>query len=247
MNMYPEIENELSKTLRGHNLLQDNKDKWETLVKKYPSFDLLHLLYLKKVKEDEPLGFIKEVQKSSIHFSNPVWLEYLLNLQNLPAKNIPEQTHLEKESNEKISKMLEAQALSFQEPVGEHEELPVSVEAMHRIDYFESQGIRLEEQPGKQDQLEIRVKKFTDWLKDMKRINPHPVDLGSQEESSAQVEGFAAKSLETKEEVLTEAMAEVLIKQGKSNEAIHVYEKLSFLNPSKTTYFAAKIERLKQQ
>lgn len=246
MNIYPEIENQLSRTLRGDNLLPDNKETWDDLSKKYPSFDLLHLLYLKQVKKVEPIGFIKEVQKSSIHFSNPVWLEYLLNLEDLPVENVPEEISMEKEGSQKISKMLEAQALSFQQPVDENEELPIAIEAMHRIDYFESQGIRLEEQPGNQDQMEIRVKKFTDWLKDMKRINPHPVDLGSQEESSAQVEGFAAKSLESKEEVLTEAMAEVLVKQGKSKEAVDVYEKLSFLNPSKSTYFTAKIEHLKQ-
>lgn len=247
MNIYPEIQNQLSKTLLGDNLLPDNKETWESLVRKYPSFDLLHLFYLKKVKQEEPVSLNKEVQKRSIHFSNPIWLEYLLNTQNLPAENIQEDGSMENESNEKMSRLLEAQKLSFQQPVNENEELPMPVEVMHRVDYFESQGIRLEEQPGIPDQMQIRVKKFTDWLKDMKRINPHPVDLGSMEASAAQVEGFAAKSLETKEEVLTEAMAEVLTKQGKSKEAIHVYEKLSFLNPSKSTYFAAKIERLKQQ
>ncbi len=246
MNTYPEIENQLSNTLRGDNLLPDTKETWEILVNKYPSFDLVHLLYLKKVKQEEPVSFTKELQKRSIHFSNPVWLENLLNLQNLQPEKVQEESPIEKAGDEKMSRMLEAQALSFQQPVGENEELPISVEALHRIDYFESQGIRLEDQPGKQDQLDIKVKKFTDWLKDMKRINPHPMDLGSQEESSALVESFAAKSLEHKEEVLTEAMAEVLIKQNRINEAIHLYEKLSFLNPAKSTYFAAKIEHLKQ-
>jgi hypothetical protein len=47
------------------------------------------------------------------------------------------------------------------------------------------------------------------------------------------------------EEIATEAMAEVLIKQGKPEQAIQIYEKLSFINPSKSAYFAAKIEELK--
>ncbi|MEO6844699.1 MAG: hypothetical protein ABI184_05970, partial [Ginsengibacter sp.] len=45
--------------------------------------------------------------------------------------------------------------------------------------------------------------------------------------------------------VLTEAMAEVLIKQGKKGKAVEMYQKLSLMNPSKSTYFAAKIESLK--
>jgi hypothetical protein len=41
-------------------------------------------------------------------------------------------------------------------------------------------------------------------------------------------------------------MAEVLLKQGKKESAIEVYNKLSLLNPSKTPYFAAKIEAIKR-
>lgn len=246
MNIYPGIISELSNTLRGNGLLPNDLETWNNLIKKYPSFDLMQILYLKKIKEEEPVNLAKEIKKSSIYFSNLLWMDYLLNMNDQSTMQEKAETPIENASHDKMSKMLEAQALSFQKPVDENAALPITIEALHRIDYFESQGIRLEEQPEKQDQLEKRVKKFTDWLKEMKRINPHPFDLGSQEASSEQVEGLAAISNETKEEVLTEAMAEVLIKQGKKNEAIRVYEKLSFLNPSKSTYFAAKIENLKQ-
>ena len=57
------------------------------------------------------------------------------------------------------------------------------------------------------------------------------------------VQDFAAHSIEGKE-VLTEAMAEVLAKQGMRQRARAVYEKLSLLNPEKRAYFAAKIEQL---
>jgi hypothetical protein len=40
-------------------------------------------------------------------------------------------------------------------------------------------------------------------------------------------------------------MAEVLMKQGKREKAIEMFEKLSLMNPSKSAYFAAKIESLK--
>lgn len=54
----------------------------------------------------------------------------------------------------------------------------------------------------------------------------------------------AKNSNETKE-ILTETMAEVLIKQGQKEKAIQLLIKLSFLNPEKSSYFAAKIEQLK--
>ncbi|MFH7813326.1 hypothetical protein ACH0C8_15555, partial [Acetobacter lovaniensis] len=45
-------------------------------------------------------------------------------------------------------------------------------------------------------------------------------------------------------EVVTEAMAEVLVKQHRKDKAAEVYEKLSLINPAKSAYFAAKIQSL---
>ena len=60
------------------------------------------------------------------------------------------------------------------------------------------------------------------------------------------VEKMAEKSnIET--EVLTEAMAEVYEKQGKLDKATEIYLKLSLQNPSKSSYFATKIEQLKEK
>jgi hypothetical protein len=42
-------------------------------------------------------------------------------------------------------------------------------------------------------------------------------------------------------------MAEVFIQQGKINKAIVIYQKLSLQNPSKSPFFADKIESLKEK
>jgi hypothetical protein len=55
---------------------------------------------------------------------------------------------------------------------------------------------------------------------------------------------MAATSLADRE-VVTEAMAEVWEKQGEHAKAREIYRKLSLLDPSKSAYFAAKIEGLK--
>ncbi len=46
-------------------------------------------------------------------------------------------------------------------------------------------------------------------------------------------------------EVVTEAMAEVLLKQGKPEQAIAMYNKLSLKYPARSGYFAAKTNSLK--
>jgi len=143
---------------------------------------------------------------------------------------------------QKLSEVLDEQVAEFKKPVEEDEQLLVKPEPYHTVDYFASQGIKLD--PQSQDNLDKKVRRFTDWLKQMKKISPTPSDLGTDEAMETAVQHIAATSNEPKE-VVTEAMAEVLLKQGKTEKAKEVYAKLSFLNPDKYTYFAAKIEALK--
>ncbi len=119
----------------------------------------------------------------------------------------------------------------------------VAFEPLHTIDYFASQGIKLKEDALANDKLGQQVKSFTAWLKSMKKL--HPGKLPEQNEVIEKIIQTSAEESNADAEVLTEAMAEVLIKQNKQEKAIEMYEKLSLLNPSKSTYFAAKIESLK--
>ncbi len=147
------------------------------------------------------------------------------------------------ESNEKLSNLLKEQAEAFEKPVAETA-LPIDDIPHHRIDYFESQGIKLDPEKEPDDKLGTQLKRFTDWLKQMKRINPALNNLETDVAGEIQAQNMAARSNDSKE-IITETMAEVLIKQGKPEEAIDIYKKLSFSNPSKSTYFAAKIKELK--
>jgi len=87
------------------------------------------------------------------------------------------------------------------------------------------------------------MKSFTAWLKSMKRL--HPSNPGEQDAATEKLIQSAAEESNINTEVLTEAMAKVLIKQDKKEKAIEMYSKLSLINPSKSAYFAAKIERIK--
>ena len=145
---------------------------------------------------------------------------------------------------EKLSKLIEQHLTEFKKPIESIEEIPITAKVYHAIDYFASQGIKLDPRLISEDKLGNKVKKFTDWLKQMKRVNENPTDLGTDAETEQLIEKIAQTSNETKD-IITETMAQVLIKQGKIEKAVQLYQKLSFLNPSKTTYFAAKINELK--
>jgi hypothetical protein len=315
------------------------------LADKYPYFAPVQMLLSAKLKESNSLEFIKQAQKTSLYFTNPYWLHYLLQekpvkaeiIENSPSfidyswsgskpiiresnENVTEQldpsfeNHIAKTDNEfnsnisiptielvkemmkgidkqvlpesvmeehfdvaidhqpsndesesgsmlanlepyneeiatdlsnsKISHLLSTQLADFKKPVKEEEELEIAKEPMHTIDYFASQGIKIDLSKIPQDKLTTHLRRFTDWLKYMKHDNPNPIDLGTNQDLEEAVEIIANTSNEQKE-IVTETMADVLQKQGQLDKAIQLYIKLSFLNPEKSAYFASKIQHLK--
>jgi hypothetical protein len=123
-------------------------------------------------------------------------------------------------------------------------DLSISFEPYHTVDYFASQGIKLQEDKLGNDQLGKQVKTFTQWLKSMKKIY---VEEGRELDADKEkvVVNMATESNQ-QEEIVTETMANVLLQQGKKDKAKELYGKLILLHPEKSDYFAAKIEELKQ-
>lgn len=147
-------------------------------------------------------------------------------------------------SNSKIANLLSSQLAEFKKPIAEEEKLEIAREPMYTVDYFASQGIKIDLSSIPQDKLTTQLRRFTDWLKYMKKDNPNPIDLGTRQDLEDAVEIIAKTSNEQKE-IVTETMAEVLQKQGQIDKAIQLYIKLSFINPEKSAYFAGKIQHLK--
>lgn len=115
----------------------------------------------------------------------------------------------------------------------------------HTVDYFASQGIKFREEDKPKDKFGQQLKSFTEWLKVLKKAPSMEMAVKENGQSERKVEQMAEHSVSDRE-VLTEAMAEVWEKQGNAQKAILIYSKLSLLNPSKSAYFAAKIEQLKK-
>ncbi|RQO32059.1 hypothetical protein DBR32_00125 [Taibaiella sp. KBW10] len=67
------------------------------------------------------------------------------------------------------------------------------------------------------------------------------------DEIPASVFEMAVNSISREEAVVSETMAIVYAKQGKIQEAIAIYKKLSLKNPEKSIYFAEKIESLQKE
>jgi tetratricopeptide (TPR) repeat protein len=261
MTLYEE--NILQSLVHGTSLQDVSKEQLQELITKYPYYHAPYFFFAKKTYLQKEVNNENAVQKAALHFSNDLWFRFNLSNEESPENeeevNLGEgeqiepmviseddhddDTEVKEDINEKLSGMLRQQAAEFDKPVEVVAEIPVEITPYHRVDYFDSQGIKLEEEKVT-DKLGTQLKRFTEWLKQMKRINPNPADLGNDEAGETEVQHIAEDSNKTRE-IITETMAEVLVKQGKPEQAIQIYEKLSFNNPSKSVYFAAKIEELK--
>lgn len=196
------------------------------LAREHPYFATGHLLLAKKLQQQGDPDYSRQLQKATLYFHDPLWLEHLMaeKQEDVAEVKIPQPSIAEKAKEE--------DALLF--------------EPYHTIDYFASLGIKLSQNPAPDDKLGNQLKSFTEWLKTMRKLPEATIEEtndNDQPNHHIDIEKIAAHSLEEKE-VVTEAMAEVLLLQGKRDKARAVYDKLSLLNPDKRAYFAARIKEL---
>lgn len=141
----------------------------------------------------------------------------------------------------------EASPIPSIEPPAEEKKKGVDLlfEPYHMVDYFASQGIKVSADDVPKDKFGKQLKSFTEWLKTMKRLPVTEVPKAGDAKAEQKVENLATHSVDDTD-VVTEAMAEVWLKQGNIEKAIETYNKLSLLNPAKRAFFAAKIDNLKR-
>ncbi len=190
--------------------------------------------------------FIPEDVKESIISVDqlPTSTDPTAHFTNKGEERFPESMEENEDDEELLPEQGEPMNFKLSLPEVNTKEETLSFEPLHTSDYFASLGIKLSGEINPNDKLGKQLKSFTEWLKTMKKIHNNTLpETAAQTEISIQK---LAENSNKEGEVLTEAMAEVLIQQGKAMKAIEVYKKLSLLNPSKTVYFAAKIDQLKE-
>ncbi|HJT72730.1 MAG TPA: hypothetical protein VJ720_01905 [Chitinophaga sp.] len=133
----------------------------------------------------------------------------------------------------------------------------LTFQPLYTDDYFAYKRLK---EPENAEQMsergEAEMKSFTSWLKDMKRSfaekagrewyhqqlhrSYEDIDPGVSET----VEKMAMESITLNDDIVSETLAEIWARQHQYQTAIHIYQKLSLLNPNKSAYFAQKIKEL---
>ena len=222
-------------------------DELKGMTESFPYSSILHLLYTKKLKTSLHIGYRDALMHTSLFFNQPQWLAYQMHddaeIGVFRNNNVErsEQALKEEQADEKIA----TEAVQTTDTsIPEEEKLEIPIDPYHTVDYFASQGIKLSKEEQK-DELSKKVQSFTAWLRTMKRLQPAPETTTYKNIEEIFGNQHEEKS-EDKNEVFTEAMAEVYLKQGMREKAIDIYHKLSLQNPANHHIFAARIQQIKE-
>lgn len=136
-------------------------------------------------------------------------------------------------------------------------ESTLTYQPLYTDDYFAYKRLKEPEQAETLNEKGAsEMKSFTSWLKDIKstfseksaKQQYHDQLTRSYEdfdpEVSEAVEKMAMESITLTDDVVSETLAEIWAKQRQYQTAIHIYQKLSLLNPNKSAYFAQKIQEI---
>ncbi|GEP97908.1 hypothetical protein [Chitinophaga cymbidii] len=138
------------------------------------------------------------------------------------------------------------------------EETTLTFQPLYTDDYFAYKKLKdpnNAEMMNEKAQAEMRS--FTDWLRELKdtftagkatknwyQQQMHRLYEDEEPEVSERVEKMAMDSITFNNDVVSETLAEIWVRQHQHAKAIDIYQKLSLLNPDKNAYFAQKIKEL---
>ena len=225
----------------GQNELKDvSVTELEVLVKENNFSSSLQFLLAKKYALEKNNLYEQQVKKAACYFPSALHLHKWLNHQ--------EASIVKEAIDDKLSFILNEQFAQFKEQPDQLDalEFEKSLQLIQR-DYFEAQGIEIDLAKLPQDKFTKQLRSFTAWLKVLKHQEENGQNLAEIGEEQEKMITAIAEKANNSAEVITEAMAEIWIKQGQKRKAIDIYSKLSFIFPEKSVYFASLIEQLKQK
>ena len=234
--------NDIVKQWTGHASLEAvETEALEKYAMEHPYAPTIQFLLAKKYQLIASPLLTAQLYKATAYFPSSLHLHCLMNQVAQTEVNAP--------ADAKLNSLLNNQVAQFNEQVDASDVLDYEKEITTSLqkDYFAAQGIELDLSKLPQDKFTQQLRSFTAWLKVIK--NKDGVDqldqIGALGADQEQIIAQIAEKANIPADILTESMAEIWEKQGNLKKAIATYEKLSFIFPEKSVYFASRIEQLK--
>lgn len=254
-------------------VLENETEKLLHLKQEFPYCHSFHLLHLKGLKNTNNIEFDKYLSTTSLNAPNREVLYHLIIKSSLRDKietveqeiseSIKEDsaTTLEPSSNSEIENTIEEEKQTQQLVVDEVEHLILEEMAIQHYaleeDVKEAESEReieiFKEEPTTSEMS------FTDWLNPKSKSQKQASSMDLIEKfiqenpsiSKAKPDTYTAPSLAKmsvvdNDDLVTETLARVYMKQGHYDKAIKTYQKLSLKIPEKKAFFASQIEVIEE-
>ena len=217
----------------------------ESLVNQFPNFHLTRAYYLKALQQQQSDGFDKALSHTAIATHDRELLYQFIETQIKKAKKSTKKKKLKKtppqtEPVENISLEITAAKITQEEetvisPPSENKEeaLPANRRFTEWARYLKSR-----KSTEKQPEIAAKFELIDAFLAKQDKIVP---DVNAEN-----TEDLSEKSWAAPDELMTETLAKVFVKQKKYNKALEAYQILGLKYPEKNSFFANQIKEIKR-
>lgn len=220
-----------------------NRDQFESLkkvLKQHPNFHWVRAHYLKAVQALDPESFDKNLSHTAIATFDRELLYEFVETQTQPLKqteskpNTKDESVVVPEENQKTVK----EEIKLQPK--EEEQIVDSLQSEPETMRFSEWAVYLKARkaPEKQLKLNDKFELIDSFLSKQAKIIP--------DKSATNKEDLSEKSWTASDELMTETLAKVFVKQKKYNNALEAYQILGLKYPEKNSFFADQIKEIKR-
>ena len=233
----------------------------ELIVEQFPYFQTARLLRLKNLSNQGSIKYHQDLKKTAIWVNNRRKLFFLLDKRVLLPVYDAEEMFTKSEadqilSNEvidfsELSAHTEFDLIDDQDPINDELEQLIMTGATQASTFFNvDDNVDLQDfkntfsktKPKEEGVLDPKSKR--DSLIDKFIIEQPKITPEKNTQPASDILNHDSDS--ESEDMITDTLAKIYIKQGLYEKAINAYEKLSLKYPEKNSYFASQIKKIKE-
>lgn len=215
----------------------------DSMIEKYPWFQTLRTLQLKHSKKTQSEKFQSQLQNSALFITDRTHLYHYLN--GVPTAQLANKIRLVNQENQHFFEVA-----ATPQPK-EELELDIQLEnSGYILDYIEDeQDLSVlaseinQNAHAKEAEQEVENTKQGSLIDAFIKANP---EFRPSPEKTTDNSDLSTDSTQENDELITDTLAKIYIRQGLYQKAIQAFQKLSLKFPEKNTYFGDQIEEIKK-